>query len=118
MTNHLIPHDWKRNVINFDRWQGDAYGVYEYRARNYEHFFRFELQPAVAGTIRIAVLEQPGYGMRPSDFHSTHRWHDRSGRTCIDIHPDHAPRTVPEALAWAVYWAEQTSRYIDTGRWL
>ena len=25
---------WRRNVINFDRWSNDAYGVYEFTARN------------------------------------------------------------------------------------
>lgn len=114
MTNNLVSHNWKRNVINFDRWSDDAYGVYELTPRNYRHFFRFDIQP-VGSTIRIFVLDQPDYGPRSTDFHMTHRARDAEGRVHIDIHPDHVPRTVPEALAWAVYWAEQTSKYITSG---
>lgn len=37
------------------------------------------------------------------------------------INPDavsatNPPTTVPQALSWAIYWAEQTAEYIQTGK--
>jgi hypothetical protein len=115
MTNSSVRHSWKRNVINFDRWSDEAFGVYELTPRNYRHFFRFDIQP-VGSEIRVFVLTQPDYGSSPDSFHVTRRCRDVSGRIYVDIDPARAPQTVPEALAWAVHWAEQTSEYIDRGR--
>jgi hypothetical protein len=115
MRYNTIPTDWKRNVINFDRWRDNAFGTYEFTARNYRHFFRFDVQP-LGSAIRIFIVEQPAYVPRPADYGNTHRAHDANGRIYIDIPSGREPQTVPEALAWAVYWAEMTSDYITKGK--
>jgi len=117
MTDSPMPQSWKRNVINFDSWNDDAFGIFEFTPRNYRHFFRFDIQP-VGAEIRIFIVSQPGYGTRVRDFNVTHRARNADGRIYVDIHPDQAPKTVPEALAWAVFWAEKTSKYIETGGWV
>jgi hypothetical protein len=115
MNQAQSNQSWRRNVINFDRWSNNAYGVYEFTARNQRHFFRFDIRPH-GGVIRAYIVEQPGYGSRPADGHSTHRLSDGAGRTYICIERALEPTTVPQALGWAVYWAEMTSEYIDTGK--
>lgn len=105
-------YDWNGQRIRFNDWHNDAFGVYEYLTRDQRHFFRFDLQP-VGGYVRVYILEQPSYAGRPTDSHSTHRLHDGAYHVCIEsgLQPDN----VPDALSWAVYWAEKTGRYIDTG---
>lgn len=105
---------WNHTTIYFDTWADDAYGQYTYLTRDRSASFIFELKPVYGGTVRIFILQQPSYGRRASDGHSTHRI-DIGGRPYICIADHLQPTNVPDALSWAVSWAEQTARYIRTG---
>ena len=112
-TDDALTFDWNGELIDFSAWEDDAYGHYTYTTRCQRYQFTFELKP-VGREVRIYIVEHPSYGWRSEDPHSTHRRHD--GRYYICIEHGLEPTTTPQALSWAVYWAEQTARYIRTGQ--
>ena len=109
-----VTFDWNGHTISFAEWADDAYGLFNYTTRDYSCHFTFDLQP-VGSEVRIYIIAQPLYGGRQSDGHSTHRLGlPDLPYVCVDSRL--CPQTVPEALSWALYWAEQTAAYISTGR--
>lgn len=114
MTDEML-FDWNGTEIRFSDWADNEYGVYTYQTRDQRYEFEFDLKP-VGREVRIHIKRQPPYGRRRSDGHSTHRFGVDTAQPYICIKSDLAPTTVPEALSWAVFWAEQTAQYIDTGR--
>jgi len=115
MAFHRMPNTWRLDLLDFATRHIDAFGIYEFTPRNHRHFFRFDIQP-VGAVSRVFIVSQPDYGPRAADLLTTHRAKNPDGRIYVDIHPDQEPWEVPEALAWALLWAEQTSVYIDSGR--
>jgi hypothetical protein len=116
MSNSEITYDWNGQTIRFNDWPNDAYGAFEYVTRDGSHQFWFDLQP-VGSVVRIYITSGPAYGNRDISGHSTHRHYDSaSSRHYVCVREDLQPETVPEALSWAVFWAEATSAYIQTGR--
>ncbi len=125
--NTALTFDWNGETIDFSSWADDDYGEFHYTTRDGRHDFRFNLIPAdilkphdawwIPNEVVIFVVEQPSYNGRNNDGHSTHRikyWHDK--RHFISIGRDQDPPTsVPDALKWAIHWAEQTAKYVDTG---
>jgi len=114
LAPHRVTFNWNGEIIDFSRWPADAFGRYTYTTRDRSASFSFELKP-VGGVVRIYILDQPSYRGRPSDGHATHRI-DIGARPFVCIRSDYQPTNVPDALSWAVYWAEETARYIRTGR--
>jgi hypothetical protein len=110
-----LTFDWNGTTIRFSDWADDAYGVYHYQSRCRRYDFTFDLR-RVGDEVVIYILKQPGYGHRPDDGHATHRLGLERGRPYVCVKHSLRPRTVPEALSWATYWAEETARYIKTGR--
>ena len=121
-----VTFDWNGNTIDFSDWEDDDYGEFEYQTRDGRYDFRFNLVPAkilkphddwwIEGEVVIFIVEQPSYEGRATDGHSTHRIkykHDRRSFICIGRDED-PPTNVPDALSWAVYWAEKTGEYIRT----
>ena len=74
--------------------------------------FRFTIVRCVNGDFRAYIREQPGYGARASDAHTTHRLHDQRGRfVCWSP----MPRSAADILKVTRLWADRTARYIATG---
>lgn len=64
--------------------------------------------------IEIDILEQPSYGSRANDAHSTHRLDsERGGKKVCFGDPDYIHQG--NAKKWAAEWAEATWKYIKTG---
>ena len=93
------------DIYMWDYWGND-------RARSH---FRFELVP-MGRIIRIYIVIQPAYQGRSESSAATHRYQDENGRHYICVSYDNQPQTVAEAMTWYAYWAEQTLKYIATGR--
>jgi hypothetical protein len=106
--------NWNGEVIHFNDWKDHGLGTYNYLTKDRRFAFTFELKQ-VGSNIRIYIREQPGYGTRATDGHSTHRLSD-NGKPYICIRGDLQPTNVPDALSWLVYWAEETGKYIKTGQ--
>ncbi len=115
--------------IYFDNWADDDYGEFQYTTRDGRHDFVFELVPEdeldhdgewfIDDEVVILIIEQPKYGGRHTGLHETHRLSSKTTATehygvCVGREFD-PPTSVPEALSWTTYWAEQTGNYIDTG---
>ncbi len=73
--------------------------------------FGFELEERSDGW-RVYIDRQPGYGSRPSDGHSTHRY-GIGGRPFICW--DRPIPSLADAIFIAAQWALRTERYIVTG---
>lgn len=115
MTDMEISYNWNGEVIDLNLWADCPSGEFEYQTRNRRHSFRFFIEPA-GNIMRIYILEAPSYGGRAIDGHSTHRHYDTSERRhYVCIRQDLQPETMPEALSWMIYWAEETGHYIDSG---
>ncbi|MCF6197948.1 MAG: hypothetical protein L3J67_00885 [Hyphomicrobiaceae bacterium] len=85
---------------------------YEYQVDG--HQFRFLLEEAYDGEVRIYIKDQPDYGYRDTDLHSTHRLGSTDNHY-VCVHEDHVPTNFADAKDWARYWARGTAQYIDTG---
>jgi len=75
--------------------------------------YRFRLRK-VANSWRAYILEQPSYGARSSDGHSTHRYYDsdlKQHYVCFDP----LPTNEAEARSVAKRWAECNARYVRHG---
>lgn len=114
MSIEDVTFDWNGQTIRFSDWSDDAYGIFQYMTRDYAYNFTFDLQP-IESEVRIYIVEQPSYGSRASDGHSTHRM-GLPDKPCVCVDHRLRPVTVPEALSWAIYWAEKTAEYIRTGK--
>lgn len=110
----MVSFDWNGETIRFSDWSDDDFGEYHYTTRDCRYDFEFELRP-VGREVRVYILFHPDYGGRQDDPHSTHRLHDSYGEY-VCVRNDLTPTNVPDALSWLVYWAEETGKYIDTGR--
>jgi hypothetical protein len=115
--NSPQPVEWRRNysATPADYLPMEAYGVWDYLARDGVTRFQFELVP-VGGVVLIYIIQAPDYGWwRNTDTHATHRLTDSVGRKYICIQANLAPTNTRDAVSWMTYWAEQTVRYIRTG---
>jgi len=112
---HDLTFDWNGETIRFSNWDNGAYGIFNYSTRDRAFDFVFDLQP-LGREVRIYIVNQPSYGSRASDGHTTHRLGLDTGRPYICIDQPLQPTNVPDALSWAVYWAEKSAEYIRTGR--
>lgn len=101
--------------IDFSSWPDDAYGYYHYRSADGTCGFLFELAK-IDGIVRAYIIEAPSYGSRADDGHSTHRVLPDDDDPYVCVKETLAPTNVPDCLSWAVYWAEQTTAYIHTGK--
>lgn len=113
MTNSDVTFDWNGETIRFNEWQKEDYGIYEYTTRDGQYYFVFDLKK-VGSEVRIYIKEQPNYGSRDSDGHSTHRLSDDNGQY-VCVRGDLEPNNVPDALSWLVYWSEETGKYLTSG---
>lgn len=92
----------------------DALGRWAYTTQTTpSFFFAFDVVP-VGRIVRIYIVQQPGYGDRPADAHTTHRIPD-GGRHYICVNPENPPVNGREAATYIVYWSEATARYLLTG---
>lgn len=113
-SDERTTFDWNGQTIDFQTWPDDAFGEYTYMTRDRSCTFTFHLKP-VRGVVRIYIVSQPSYGRRAADGHSTHRIGVNSEHPYVCIADRHQPSNVPDALSWAVYWAEKTAAYIRHG---
>lgn len=84
--------------------------LYRTRLGRVDYRFSFELESA--GSWRVYIMDQPSYGQRASDAHTTHRL-SSGGRQYVCWTT--RLRTLEEAKQVAALWAEATQNYIRTG---
>jgi hypothetical protein len=96
----LLPGKGNK-VLEFNEGNGDQY--------------RFNLVDE-GGQYRIDILDQPSYGSRAADGHSTHRLRRADGTQYVCIKQGYEPRDKSAAAGLAIDWARRTSRYIRNGR--
>ncbi len=63
----------------------------------------------------IDILDQPSYGIRDDDQHSTHRLRSGRGGYRICLGNPRAASDLSAAYKWAAAWAENTWAYIHKG---
>ena len=83
----------------------------DYRTKSGYFYFRFSFEQQANGEVRAYIIRAPSYAGRPTDGHSTHRYHD--GRYYICYEP--MPGNFKDAIAVAKEWAECTENYILYG---
>ena len=88
-------------------------GTTVYRSRDGTTHFRFRLERQPDRSLRVYIVEQPGYRGRPRDGHTTHRYLDGDGRRFICW--SEPLRTIGECLGVAGEWSERTLRYARYG---
>lgn len=81
------------------------------RTRNGEYEFEHR---RVNGEWRAYIRRQPGYGGRPDDPHSTHRYRDGHGEHFVCW--SEPIRSEAESEAISKLWAKKTDEYIEDGR--
>jgi len=87
-----------------------------YRTEDGQDYFTFDVVRLPNNTLRAYIDEQPSYGSRPSDGHSTHRYTETgTGRHYICFEPVHPLCTEEQILRVMKQWAEGTQHYIRTG---
>jgi hypothetical protein len=108
MTNRVnsLPPGWS----NVKRYAYDTY-----RTRDGEAFFEFRFVD-VGSKIEIDISHIPSYGDRSRDPHKTHRLPSSRGGEKICVGDESAINSFSVAKKTAMAWAEQTWRYIKTGR--
>ena len=79
------------------------------------YHFSFYMKKRWNGKIRLFIRDQPSYGSRSTNLHSTHRYSSADGYY-VCIKDDLEPTNFAHARDWANYWARQTVNYIKTGR--
>jgi hypothetical protein len=84
-----------------------------YRTKSGKSYFRFSFEKHRNGEERIYILAQPSYRGRSTDGHSTHRY-GLGSRPYICYEP--APKNRDEAINIAKAWAENTEKYIASGK--
>jgi hypothetical protein len=85
-----------------------------YRTRDGQNDYEFSIESQGDGTYRTYIVSQPGYGMRTTGAHETHRLTDGSGRKYVCWTGQ--LRSEGEARHVAATWADATQEYIKTGR--
>ena len=100
LSTHTTTSTSAPNLFNYTSRAGDR--------------FTFDIQPH-GREMRAYIIDQPSYGNRPSDGHSTHRYGIDEGRPYVCVAEEHTPTNDRHAKDWAAYWAEGTSRYIRSG---
>lgn len=88
-------------------------GTTVYRSEDGSTHFRFRMERQPDQTLRVYIVEQPGYRHRRRDGHTTHRYVDAGGRHFICWSTPLL--TVGEARGVAGEWSERTLRYIRYG---
>ena len=84
-----------------------------YRTKSGRNYFRFSFEKQYNSEIRIYILSQPSYMGRSKGSHPTHRY-GVSSRPYICYEPE--PKNRSDAIKIAKAWAENTEKYIETGR--
>lgn len=87
-----------------------------YRTNDGRAFFRFRFVPETGGAWRADIQEQPSYGSRASDLHSSHRLSSGSAGTGYKICYASSPKSLRDAQKFAETWAEATWVWIKDGR--
>ena len=85
----------------------------EYRTKSGRSTFKFYYEQQSGGAIRVYITQQPSYGSRATDAHSTHRY-GVGAQPYICFGTD--PTALQDAITFSKSWAELTERYILTGR--
>jgi len=87
-----------------------------YRSNNGKYLFDFVFEKR-NGYYDVHIAQQPSYGIRKKDLHSTHRllsdFPECRYRICF-ANPQDVP-TLEKARKYAEAWAEATVNYIDRG---
>lgn len=86
-----------------------------YRTEDGNHNFTFDFVN-VGSHYEIDIVSQPSYNGRASDGHSTHRLPSDRGGNKICFADNSIVKDLSSARKWAKAWAEQTNKYIKTGR--
>ena len=84
-----------------------------YRTKDGRADYGFSVERQANGAYRSYITNQPGYGGRAEDCHSTHRLTDGSRKYVCWTHE---LRSEAEAKQVAAMWADATQEYIRTGR--
>ena len=87
-----------------------------YRTNDGRAYFRFRFVEEGGGAWRADIQDQPSYGGRASDLHSSHRLPSSSAGTGHKICYANPPRSLRDAQKWAETWAEATWTWINEGR--
>ncbi len=103
----------QRTDVN-DLTNAPTTSIQTYRTNDGRNFFKFEFVK-VGSTYRVYILSGMSYGSRDAGPHASHRFTD-SARNLHYICFDPEPRTLRDAFNVASGWAENTQRYIETGR--
>lgn len=116
VVDDLVAFDWNGQTINFSDWADDQFGIFEYTTRNYRSYFVFDIQPVPGSSeLRIYIDHQPDYQGRDAGVDIHRNLESSSGRHYVCVKSDLQPTNVPHALSWAVYFAEKTDHFIETG---
>lgn len=84
-----------------------------YRTSDGSADYGFSFEERSDGTWRAYIEQQPSYRGRAEDAHSTHRLSDGSRKYVCWTTPLHS---LEEAKQVASLWADETQKYIRTGR--
>lgn len=88
-----------------------------YRTKDNSKDYYFDIVRMRNGSYRIYIEYQPSYRSRNNSGHNTHRYYDENRcQHYICVKESLRPRTFKHALNWAKEWAENTEKYIKTGR--
>lgn len=85
-----------------------------YRTSDGQALFTFRFVP-MGNHFEIDIVDQPDYGHRRTDAHSTHRLSSDRGGCRICLGDPRAASDLQSAYKWAAMWAEHTWKYINTG---
>lgn len=88
--------------------------VIYYRTQDGKADYGFSIERQPAGGYRVYIVSQPSYGTRDSDAHSSHRYTAGDGRRYICW--EGTLKTKQDASNVAALWADNTQRYIRSGR--
>lgn len=87
-----------------------------YRTNDGRAHFKFRFVEESGGTWRADIQDQPSYGARASDLHSSHRLPSDTAGTGHKICYASAPSSLRDAQKWAETWSEATWTWINDGR--
>ena len=83
-----------------------------YRTKDGQNDYLFSFEKQSNGTWKAFILNQPSYGGRATDNHSTHRLQDGSRKYVCWTDP---LETLEDARTVASLWADATQEYIKNG---
>ena len=104
--------DFMRRLIGLsNNRSGTTWKRINYRTKNKRSDYVFVIGRLNNGSIRVYIVDQPGYGLRDTDDYSTHRHNDGHYYICWSD-PIH---TTQQAEQIAAIWADKTEDYILYG---